>query len=121
MLDFPRWKTISIWLIIILGLVFSIPSMVPEKTVESWKRCLAYALGSTNKVKFEGVAGSTGFKKLPPSVKLDDDFVEKWKESGKYLRQAEPEPDKKAIAEALKNGETVEGARLETGTKLYVK
>lgn len=36
MLDFPRWKTISIWLIIILGLVFSIPSMVPEKTVESW-------------------------------------------------------------------------------------
>lgn len=92
-----------------------------EKTIESWKRCLAYALGATNKVKFEGVAGSTGFKKLPPSVKLDDDFVEKWKESGKYLRQAEPEPDKKAIAEALKNGETVEGARLETGTKLYVK
>ena len=91
------------------------------KTIESWKRCLAYALGATGKTKFESVAGVTGFKKLPPSVRLESDFVDRWRESGKFLRQAEPEPDKKAIAEALKNGETVDGAYLEQGTKLYVK
>lgn len=91
------------------------------RSVESWKRCLAYALEATGKTKFESVSGVTGFKKTPPSVRLDSDFVEKWKESGRFLRQAEPEPDKKAIAEALKNGETVDGAYLEQGTKLYVK
>lgn len=36
MLDFPRWKTYSIYLILALGLLFAIPSFVPEKTVDSW-------------------------------------------------------------------------------------
>ncbi|PZQ22905.1 MAG: protein translocase subunit SecD [Sphingopyxis macrogoltabida] len=35
MLDFPRWKTIGISLILLLGVIFSIPSFLPEKTVES--------------------------------------------------------------------------------------
>ena len=31
MLDFPRWKTIGISLILLLGIIFSIPSLIPEK------------------------------------------------------------------------------------------
>jgi preprotein translocase subunit SecD len=35
MLDFPRWKTISISIILLLGILFSIPSFLPEKTRDS--------------------------------------------------------------------------------------
>ncbi|MBA3942231.1 MAG: protein translocase subunit SecD [Sphingopyxis sp.] len=35
MLDFPRWKTIGISIILLLGIVFSIPSFLPEKTFNS--------------------------------------------------------------------------------------
>ncbi|WP_432770072.1 MAG: protein translocase subunit SecD [Sphingopyxis sp.] len=35
MLDFPRWKTVSISLILLLGIIFSIPSFLPEKTFDS--------------------------------------------------------------------------------------
>ena len=35
MLDFPRWKTIGISIILLLGILFSIPSFLPEKTVNS--------------------------------------------------------------------------------------
>lgn len=35
MLDFPRWKTIGISIILLLGILFSIPSFLPEKTRES--------------------------------------------------------------------------------------
>ncbi|PQM27908.1 protein translocase subunit SecD [Sphingopyxis lindanitolerans] len=34
MLDFPRWKTIGISLILLFGIVFSIPSFLPEKTFD---------------------------------------------------------------------------------------
>jgi preprotein translocase subunit SecD len=35
MLDFPRWKTISISIILLLGILFSIPSFLSEKTRDS--------------------------------------------------------------------------------------
>ncbi len=35
MLDFPRWKTISISIILLLGVIFSIPTFLPEKTLAS--------------------------------------------------------------------------------------
>ena len=35
MLDFPRWKTISISIILVLGILFSIPSFLPEKARDS--------------------------------------------------------------------------------------
>lgn len=34
MLDFPRWKTLGISLILLAGVLFSIPSFLPEKTFE---------------------------------------------------------------------------------------
>jgi preprotein translocase subunit SecD len=36
MLDFTRWKTWSIWAVIILGLLFAIPSFVPKADVARW-------------------------------------------------------------------------------------
>lgn len=36
MLDFPRWKVISIYLLMIIGVVMAIPTFVPEKQVEAW-------------------------------------------------------------------------------------
>ncbi|MBN8844033.1 MAG: protein translocase subunit SecD [Sphingomonadales bacterium] len=35
MLDFPRWKTIGISIILLLGIIFSIPSFLPSKTFDS--------------------------------------------------------------------------------------
>ncbi|WP_338425103.1 protein translocase subunit SecD [Sphingopyxis kveilinensis] len=35
MLDFPRWKTIGISIILLLGVLFTIPSFLPAKTFES--------------------------------------------------------------------------------------
>ncbi|MGQ2929244.1 protein translocase subunit SecD [Sphingopyxis sp. OPL5] len=34
MLDFPRWKTVGISIILLLGILFSIPSFLPQKTVD---------------------------------------------------------------------------------------
>ena len=34
MLDFPRWKVFSIWAIVLLGIFFSIPSLLPQSTRE---------------------------------------------------------------------------------------
>ena len=36
MLDFPRWKTILISIILLLGIIFTIPSLLPEKTTEQF-------------------------------------------------------------------------------------
>ena len=34
MLDFPRWKTIGISILLVLGILFSIPSFLPQKTFD---------------------------------------------------------------------------------------
>jgi preprotein translocase subunit SecD len=36
MLDFPRWKVISIWLVVALGILFSIPSLLPSSVRAQW-------------------------------------------------------------------------------------
>ena len=40
MLDFPRWKVISIWLIIAVGVILSIPSLIPESRMSSYPDAL---------------------------------------------------------------------------------
>ena len=35
MLDFPRWKVISIWLVLIAGVIWSIPTFVPASAFEA--------------------------------------------------------------------------------------
>ena len=36
MLDFPRWKIWSIWLVIAFGIIFSVPSFFPKAEVAAW-------------------------------------------------------------------------------------
>jgi preprotein translocase subunit SecD len=36
MLDFPRWKVWSIWAVVLLGILFAIPSMLPESAERYW-------------------------------------------------------------------------------------
>lgn len=35
MLYFSRWKTISIWLVVLLGVIFALPNMLPQSTLDS--------------------------------------------------------------------------------------
>jgi preprotein translocase subunit SecD len=35
-LDFPRWKVWSIWLVILIGIAFAVPSLFPKSEVEKW-------------------------------------------------------------------------------------
>src|SRR3546814_18512620 len=43
MLDFPRWKVWSISLTVLLGVLFAIPSLVPESQVAKWPSWLPSA------------------------------------------------------------------------------
>ena len=36
MLDFPRWKVLSIWAVVALGILFSIPSLLPGSAQRYW-------------------------------------------------------------------------------------
>ena len=36
MLDFPRWKVWSVWLLIALGVAFALPSLFPKEQVANW-------------------------------------------------------------------------------------
>jgi preprotein translocase subunit SecD len=38
MLDFSRWKVWSIWLVILLGIAFAVPSMFPKSEVANWPK-----------------------------------------------------------------------------------
>jgi preprotein translocase subunit SecD len=38
MLDFPRWKVWSIWLVILVGIAFAVPSMFPKSEVANWPK-----------------------------------------------------------------------------------
>src|SRR5688572_1852040 len=38
MLDFPRWKVWSIWLAILLGIAFAVPSLFPKSEVANWPK-----------------------------------------------------------------------------------
>jgi preprotein translocase subunit SecD len=43
MLDFPRWKSWGIWLVILIGIALAIPSMIPKSQVERWQDWLPSA------------------------------------------------------------------------------
>lgn len=43
MLDFPRWKVLSIWAIVLLGILFSIPSLLPPQARQHWPSFLPHS------------------------------------------------------------------------------
>ncbi|HEU5482158.1 MAG TPA: protein translocase subunit SecD, partial [Sphingomicrobium sp.] len=43
MLDFPRWKVWSIWAVVLLGILFAIPSVLPQSAERYWPSWLPNA------------------------------------------------------------------------------
>src|SRR5882757_4335865 len=36
MLDFPRWKVLSVWAVLVFGILLSIPTFLPKATTDRW-------------------------------------------------------------------------------------
>ena len=76
---------------------------------------LGYALGGE---KFKTPKCSVSYRKSV-SVEVDPEALELL--DTKYLRFKDPEPDKKAIAEAMQQGEVLEGCRFVENTSVIIK
>ena len=94
-------------------MAFAKRQQVAENKMESLKKYLAYAL---NGQAFKSTRASVTFRKSQ-AVEVADI----WKLDENYLRYKEPEADKTAIKEALKQGKTVAGATLVENTSVIIK
>jgi uncharacterized secreted protein with C-terminal beta-propeller domain len=91
-----------------------------ENKAESIRRYLKDNMQRTGISKIECPYFALAIKKNPPSVVIDD--VEAIPAEFMVTpAPPPPAPDKKAIAEKLKNGEEVPGCRLEQGERLEIK
>ena len=91
---------------------------VAENKAESLKKWLAFAL---NGEKFKTAKCSVSFRKTE-SVEVTEEGLEAlMKEHDELLTYKAPEPNKKAIKDALKDGLSVQGARLECNTSVIIK
>ena len=86
---------------------------VAENKMESLKKYLAYALDGQ---AFKTVRASVTFRKSQ-AVEIADIY----KLDENYLKYKEPEADKTAIKEAIKQGKTVTGATLVENTSVIIK
>lgn len=94
-------------------MAFAKRQQVAENKMESLKKYLAYALDGQ---AFKTVRASVTFRKSQ-AVEIADIY----KLDENYLRYKEPEADKTAIKEALKQGKTVAGATLVENTSVIIK
>ena len=92
---------------------------VAENKVKSLKSYLAYALKGAS---FRTAKVSVSFRKTE-SVEVTPDGLENLMRGGRddLLKYKEPEPDKTAIKQALKDGLSVEGVRLTQNTSAIIK
>jgi hypothetical protein len=94
-------------------MAFAKRQQVAENKMESLKKYLAYALDGQ---AFKTVRASVTFRKSQ-AVEIADIY----KLDENYLRYKEPEADKTAIKEAIKQGKTVAGATLVENTSVIIK
>lgn len=78
-----------------------------ENKVETMKKTLEAAMIITGKTKFKTALHSFGIQKNPPSVVMDESYIENIPEQ--YLIIQEPKIDRKAILADLKAGVDLEG------------
>lgn len=89
------------------------------KTMENRAEHLRYYLQSSlNGEKFSTPRLSVSFRHAK-RVEVDDDYLDVIPEQ--FLRFKDPEPDKKAIADALKSGEYVPGCSLVDNVSMIIK
>lgn len=91
-----------------------------ENNIKRMKAALQYAMEATGKTKFKTPLFSFGIQKNPAAVVMDEGYIENIPE--RFLIPQDPVIDKKAIKEALKNGEDLEGlAHLEQSESLRIR
>ena len=91
---------------------------VAENKAESLKKWLAFAL---NGEKFKTAKCSVSFRRSE-SVEVTEEGLEAlMKEHDELLTYKAPEPNKKAIKDAIKDGLSVQGVRLECNTSVIIK
>ena len=94
-------------------MAFAKRQQVAENKMESLKKYLVYALDGQ---AFKTVRASVTFRKSQ-AVEIADIY----KLDENYLKYKEPEADKTAIKEAIKQGKTVAGATLVENTSVIIK
>ena len=91
-----------------------------ENNIKRMKAALQYAMEATGKTKFKTALFSFGISKNPAAVVMDEGYIENIPE--RFLIPQDPVVDKKAIKEALKAGEDLEGiAHLEQSESLRIR
>lgn len=91
---------------------------VAENKAESLKKWLAFAL---NGEKFKTAKCSVSFRKTESIEVTDEGLSNLMKEHDELLTYKAPEPNKKAIKDAIKDGLSVQGVRLECNTSVIIK
>lgn len=90
---------------------------VLENRVKSLKEYLDSAMKATNKLKFKGKLFSFNIQKNSPSVDIvDESLIPKT-----FFKQQEPILDKTSLLSALKEGQTIEGAKIKQTESLRIK
>ena len=91
-----------------------------ENNIRRMKAALQYAMQATGKTKFKTALFSFGIQKNPAEVVIDEGYIENIPD--RFLIPQDPQIDKKAIKEALKAGEDLEGiAHLEQTESLRIR
>ena len=91
---------------------------VAENKAESLKKWLAYALDGQ---KFKTSKCSISYRKSESVEVTDEGLSNLMKEHDELLTYKAPEPNKKAIKDALKDGLSVQGVRLGCNTSVIIK
>ena len=91
-----------------------------ENNIKRMKAALQYAMQATGKTKFKTALFSFGIQKNPAAVVIDEGYIKNIPD--RFLIPQDPQIDKKAIKEALKAGEDLEGiAHLEQTESLRIR
>ena len=91
-----------------------------ERNIDRMKTALQYAMETTGKTKFKTALFSFGIQKNPAAVVIDEGYIKNIPD--RFLIPQDPQIDKKAIKEALKAGEDLEGiAHLEQTESLRIR
>lgn len=91
-----------------------------DNNIKRMKAALQYAMQATGKTKFKTALFSFGIQKNPAAVVIDEGYIENIPD--RFLIPQDPQIDKKAIKEALKAGEDLEGiAHLEQTESLRIR
>ena len=91
---------------------------VAENKAESLKNWLAYALDGQ---KFSTAKCAVSFRKTEKVEISDVGMIRLMKEHDELLTYKDPEPNKTAIKQALKDGLSVDGVRLECNTSVIIR